>query len=341
MEKLRVGVVGLGGNGCAWVRGYGASAHAEVVGLCDLWPERLGGARQHAPQARGYADLDEMLCDERPEVLSVHTRDHLHAEPFVKGLEAGCHVLVEKPMGNTLGDLDRMCNAARRSDRKTRVGQILRFNPLFAELKRLVVDGVFGDLFYMEADYIHNLFVQADPARLNPHIGNLNWYLQHELPIVGGGVHQLDLLRWYADCNVVEVCGFGNAIAFPAMANNDCMAALFRFESGAVAKVTALYGPVGDRPPDANLALYGTKATFRRGQLMVGEGHDAEVTDLSDLGIQGHPFEPQLEHFLECLREDKPTLVDAFNGANSAAATIMAAEAIRTGEVQRVPVYAR
>ncbi len=341
MAALRVGVVGLGGNGCAWVRGYAASERAQVAALCDLNPGRLAQARALAPAAATYACLDEMLATEGLDVLSVHTPDHLHAEPFVKGLAAGCHVMVEKPMGNTMDDLARMTAAARRTDRKTHVGQILRFNPLFARLHELVGEGVFGRIFYMEADYIHNLLGQADEARRNPFIGNVNWYLEHEKPIVGGGVHQLDLLRWYAGCDVVEVQGFGNAIAFPAMNHGDCMAGLFRFASGAVAKVTALYGPVGERPAHCNMALYGTGATFRHGQLMVGSGHEVTVTDLSGLEIGGHPFEPQLEHFLTAILEDGPTLVDAFSGANSAAAIIMAAEAIATGRRQSIPTYER
>ncbi len=340
MGALKVGVVGCGHNGQAWARGYQASKRAELAAICDLWPERRDETKKLAPGAKAYANLDEMLEKEHLDVLSVHTSDHLHAEPFVKGMEAGCHVLVEKPMGNTMEDLERMTAVARRSDRKTHVGHILRFNPLFAEIKRLCAEGVLGEIFYLEADYIHNLFGQADPARLNPFTGNVNWYLEHEIPIVGGGVHQLDLLRWYADSNVVEVQGYGNSIAFPAMKNNDCMVAIFNFESGAVAKVAALYGPVGPRPPHCNMAVYGTRGTVRGGQLMVGEGHDAKVTDLAQKDIAGHPFEPQLEHFLECIIEDKPTLVDAFSGANSAAATIMAAEAIRTGEKQRVPIFA-
>ena len=341
MPLLRVAVVGLGHNGCAWVRGYEASQRAELVALCDLSEEKITEAKELAPDATGYADLDEMLEKEELDVLSVHTPDHLHAEPFVKGLEAGRHVLVEKPMGNTMEDLERMVAAARRSDRKTHVGQILRFNPFFAKVKELCADGTLGEIFYMEADYIHNLLYQAAAERFNPDLANVNWYLEHEKPIVGGGVHPLDLLRWYADSDVVEVDGFGNSIAFPAMRHNDCMVGIFKFESGAVAKVAALYGPVGDMARLYNLAVYGTKGTVRDGQLMVGEGHDVEVTDLSELEIGGHPFEPQLEHFLECIIEDEPTLVDAFSGANSAAATIKAAEAIRTGEKQAVPIYSR
>lgn len=341
MQALRVGIVGLGHNGRAWVSGYEGHPGTEVAALCDLWPERLAEAGKLAPGAKAYSSIDEMLRSAELDVLSVHTPDHLHAEPFVRGLEAGCHVVVEKPMANSVEDLERMVAAARGSDRKTLVGQVLRFNPLFAEVKRACAEGLLGEVFYMEADYIHNLLGQADPARLNPHIGDVNWYLRYELPIVGGGVHQLDLLRWFCDSDVVEVDGFGNSIAFPQMEHNDCMVAIFRFASGACAKVAALYGPVGERPPLCNMAIYGTRGTFRGGKLMVGEGHDARVTDLSHLEIAGHPYDPQIEHLVQCVQRDEPTLVDAFSGANSAVATIRAAEAIAEGCRKAVPVYRR
>lgn len=341
MERLRVGVVGLGHNGQAWVSGYAANPRAEVVGLCDFSEQKLEQAGQRVPGARRYTDLDTMLAEAALDVLSVHTPDHLHADPFIKGLQAGCHVMVEKPMGNTLEDLERMTAAARASDRKTHVGQILRFNPLFAELKRLVAEGVFGDIFYMEADYIHNLRCQADPARLDPHIGNINWYLEHEIPLVGGGVHPYDLLRWYADSEAVEVMGYGNSIAFPAMKNHDCQVAIFRFANDICAKVTALYGPVSEMARFYNMTIYGTKATFKGGLLTVDEEGELKTTDLSGLSVAGHPFDPQIEHFLAAIQEDKPTLVDAFSGANSAAATIMAAQAVRTGQKQAVPVFRR
>lgn len=341
MAKVRVGVVGLGHNGQAWVSGYESNARAEVVAVCDFSADKVAQARQRAPQARGYNRLADMLEQETLDAVSVHTPDHLHAEPFVQALEAGCHVLVEKPMGNTLEDLDRMTQAARQSDRKTHVGQILRFNPFFAKVKELCANGTLGEIFYLEGDYIHGLLCQADAARIDPNIGNINWYLDHEKPIVGGGVHPFDLLRWYADSEAVEVDGFGNSIAFPAMKHNDCMSAVFRFESGAVAKVAALYGPVGPMAPLYNLAVYGTKGTVRGGRLYVGQGHDAQETDLTYLSVHGHPYDPQIEHFLAAIQEDTPTLVDAFSGANSAAATIMAAEAINTGRRQTIPVYER
>ena len=345
MDRLRVGVVGLGHNGCSFASGYQQSDQAELVALCDLSPERIQMAIEHASadeHVGRYTRLEEMLEAEKLDVLSVHTPDHLHAEPFCMGLQAGCHVLVEKPMGNTMDDLVRMTHAAaNNSKQKTMVGHILRFNPFFAEVHRLCAAGELGEIFYLTADYIHHLKYQGDDERINPHIGSINWYLEHEKVLVGGGVHQFDLLRWYCGSNAVEVMGYGNSIAFPEMKQPDCMTAVFRMASGAVARVTGAYGIVGPRPRHCNLEVYGTEGTVRDGKVIRGTGHDqVTIEDISDRAIDGHPYEPEIEHFLDCIIQDKPTLVDAFEGASSAVATILAVEAIMTGEPQAVPRFA-
>ncbi len=341
MDQLRVGIVGLGNNGTNFIKCYGENPRAELVTLCDLRPDRAQGlANEHGVEL-AFTDLAQTLGEAELDVLSVHTPDHLHADPFVAGLEAGCHVFVEKPMGNTMEDIERMVAAARASDRKTAVGHILRFNPFCTEVHRLCASGEMGEIFYLEADYIHNLFGQADPVRINPQIGNINWYLEYEKPMVGGGAHQLDLLRWFAGSDVVEAFGYGNSIAFPAMKNNDCMSAVFKMASGAVAKVTALYGNIGPRPEHNNLEVYGTKGTIRGGKFMRGEGHDlTEEVDLTDRAIGGHPYDPEVNDFLDAIANDRRATCDAFDGANSAAATVLAAEAIVSGRPEAVPIYA-
>jgi predicted dehydrogenase len=337
---VKVGLVGLGGNGRAFVKAYMTNPKAQLVAVCDMWDARVEETRRTTGYAGpAYADLDEMLAKSSLDMLSVHTSDHQHAEPFVKALQAGKHAFVEKPMGNTIEDLNRMTAAAAQSDRKTMVGQILRFNPFFQKAKQLCDAGALGRIFYAEADYIHSLFQQGDAARVNPHTG-INWYLEKEIPIVGGGVHPFDLLRWFTRANAVRVKGFCNRIAFPQMKNADCQVALFDMSDGSIAKVAAAYGVVGQRPAFNNLVIHGTEGTVRGGKLLRGRhGHFTEE-DLT-VTYTGHPFEPESDHFLQCILEDKPTLVDAFDAANSAAACIVAAQAAAAGRTLRVPQYAR
>jgi len=341
MRKVNVGVVGLGGNGRAFVKGYLNSDQAVLAAVCDMWDDRVTMTRELTGyDGQVFDDLDAMLARGDIEAVSVHTSDHQHAEPFVKALEAGKHVLVEKPMGNTLEDLDRMTGAACAAPGcRTMVGQILRFNPCFRRVRELCQAGTLGRIFYMEADYVHSLFQQGDPARINPHTG-INWYLEKEIPLVGGGVHAFDLLRWFSGANAVEVKGACNRVAFPGMKSADCQVALFTMSDGSIAKTTAAYGVVGQRPDFNNLVIHGTEGTIRNGKLL--KGRHGHFTD-EDVAVEygGHPFEPEMEHFLDCIINDKPTLVDAFDGANSAAACIVGAQAAATGATLPVPEYVR
>ena len=338
MDKVKVAILGLGGDGRAFTKGYLTTERCEVVAVCDMWEDRIGIAREQTGfEGPAYTDYDEMLEKAGADAVSVHTSDHLHAEPFVKALEAGKHVIVEKPMGNTIEDLDRMTAAAARSGRKTMVGQILRFNPFFQKVKELCDSGALGRIFYTEADYIHALHQQADSARIHPKTG-INWYLEKEIPIVGGGIHPFDLLRWFTNANAVEVKGYCNRVAFPEMKSADCQIGVFTMSDGSIAKATAAYGVVGARPKFNNLIVHGTEGTIRNGKLSRGKHGEFSEEDLA-VEYSGHPFEPEIGHFLECILEDQPTLVDAFDGANSAAACIVAAQAAETGETLGVPQY--
>lgn len=335
---VRMGFIGLGHNGMAHVAAHKLCPLSEVVAVCDYSEEKTKLASEKFGIPNRYHDYS-MLERDDIDAVSIHTPDHLHAEPFVRALEAGKHVFVEKPMGNSLEDLERMVDAAQRHPKqKTMVGHILRFNPMFAHVKKLVTDGVLGELFYMECDYVHNLRSQGDPARFSPEI-KMNWYLDKEIPMVGGGGHPFDLLRWYASEPVVEVTGYSNRKAFPAMVNDDCQICLFRFASGTIAKVAATYGCVAPYAYLNNLTVYGTRGTVNRDKICLDEGKE-EYRDLGVSPIAGHPYDPEVMDFLSAILEDRPTLIDAYDGANSAAAVIVGAQAAAEGRPMKVPCYA-
>ena len=87
---------------------------------------------------------------------------------------------------------------------KIAVGYILRFNPVYRGDPRALRSGQLGQIYYLEGDYIHNLLYQAKQTDTRT---GVNWYLEYERPIVGGGSHPLDLLRWFSGAQVVEVAG--------------------------------------------------------------------------------------------------------------------------------------
>jgi len=193
----------------------------------------------------------------------------------------------------------------------------------------------------MEGDYIHNLLYQAKQTDT---LTGINWYLEYERPIVGGGSHPLDLLRWFAGAQVVAVCGYSNHVAFPAMKQDDCQVALFRFDDGTVAKVAALYAPRLGMAPYNNLRVYGTRGTVERDQVAIAKNAADVHPVLRPVAVDriaGHPFDREIEDWLDAIREDRNSRCDLFDGANSTIAALVATEAMATGKTLPVPVFHR
>jgi len=341
---VRVGFVGLGRNGLAHARAHRELGRSEIVALCDRNPEALRAAGKLLGVERLYTG-DDFYADPDVEAISIHTGDPYHREPFLRALEAGKHILIEKPLANSEGDVYEMVAAARRAPAtlKIQVGYILRFNPVFEAIQRAAREGRLGDIYYMEADYIHNLLCQAEQT--DPHTGR-NWYLEEELPMVGGGSHALDLLRWISGKEVAAVSAYARRAAFPAMRHEDCQVALYRFADGSIAKVAALYAPRCARPPMSNLRLYGTRGTVERDAIALSKDesdvHPA-FRPVAAEGVAGHPFHDEIADcdWLDAIVQDRPPRIGLLDGANSTLATLCAVRAAREGTQVAVPVLER
>ena len=326
MSKIGVGVIGLGRNGSSFLPIYAKHPDAELIGISDLIPENLARLKSEFDVPVATMDYRDILERDDIHAISIHTPDHLHKQPFVDALRAGKHVLVEKPMANSIPDLLEMTAAARASDRKTLVGQIMRFNPLFQRIKAMIANGDLGEIFYAEGDYIHDLRYQA--GQVDPLTGT-NWYLEQECPIVGGSVHPVDLLRWFVG-DIVEAYAFGSRAEFAEMKEDASIVATFRFANGAIGKSTALYAPRTHMPKAYNLALYGTKGTILRDTICMEGESDFRPIDV--VCPPGHPYDPEVAHFIKCIINDEPTLCNAFDGARSAMAVLAARESLHTGK---------
>jgi predicted dehydrogenase len=208
----------------------------------------------------------------------------------------------------------------------------------FGIAERYTDDAIFADP-RIEADYIHNLFYQANQT--DPVTGR-NWYLEQEIPMVGGGSHALDLLRWISGKEVTRVWGYANHESFPAMTNDDCQVCLFRFADGAIAKVAALYGPRAPMPPFNNLRIYGTNGTVERDAVGVSGSPEDVHPVLQPVGgprVQGHPYLPEIEDWLVAIQTNGPPRTPLWDGANSTIATLAAARALREGVEVDVPRF--
>jgi len=107
---LRIGIIGLGSNGVAHLRAHLQLGKSEVVALCDRDSGRLSEAVS-LTGARGFTDIGDFFAFREIEGISINTGDPFHAEPFVRAMDAGLHVLVEKPVANSEEDIRAMARA--------------------------------------------------------------------------------------------------------------------------------------------------------------------------------------------------------------------------------------
>ncbi len=143
----RIGIVGVG-----WWATFNhiptiqASPDAEIVAICDLDQQRLDIASRKFGINACYTDLEEMLARENLDGVMVSTPHVAHTHPAISALQAGCHVLVEKPMATTAADGRAIADAARKAGREVLVPTGMNFTDFTAKAARMVRDGRIGEV---------------------------------------------------------------------------------------------------------------------------------------------------------------------------------------------------
>nr|WP_294695009.1 Gfo/Idh/MocA family oxidoreductase [uncultured Friedmanniella sp.] len=188
MSRLRVAVVGAGAIASAHLDAYRREPLAQVVAVCDRHPERAAGLAERYGVPEVHATVADLLADDRVEAVSLCTANASHAELAVAVLEAGRHVLVEKPLATSLADAVAVERAATATGRVAQVGFVRRFSGNVVALKRFVDAGDLGEVYYARAT---NLRRAGHPG---------GWYGDRERsgggPLIDIGSHVLDLC-WY------------------------------------------------------------------------------------------------------------------------------------------------
>ncbi len=205
-KRFRVGIIGCGGiaNG-KHMPSIKAIDRADMVAFCDLIEERaVKAAKEYGtPDAKVYTDYRELLKDESIEVVHVCTPNRMHAEISIAALDAGKHVMCEKPMAKTAADARAMVEAAKRSGKKLTIGYQHRSKAEAIYLKNVVDRGDLGEIYYAHAYAIRR--------RGTPNWGVfLNEYEQGGGPLIDIATHSLDLTLYlmnnYEPRMVVGTC---------------------------------------------------------------------------------------------------------------------------------------
>ena len=147
---VRVGMLGYGAIGHEHAVAIGLTAGLELSAVCDPNPLRIEAARAFAPDVRGHAEGDALLADDEVDLVIVSTPPNTHADWVLRALQAGKHVVVEKPFCITVEEADRQLAAAAEAGLTLAVYQNRRWDADYLAVKRAVRSGRLGEVFHLE-----------------------------------------------------------------------------------------------------------------------------------------------------------------------------------------------
>ena len=192
MEKLRIGIIGCGGiaNG-KHMPALSKIKEVEMVAFCDLIEEKAVKAAEKygTADAKVYTDYKELLKDDTISVIHVCTPNRSHSFITVDALEAGKHVMCEKPMAKTYAEAKKMLEASERTGKKLTIGYQSRWRGDSQYMKQVCENGELGDIYYARAIALRRRAVPTWGVFLNE-------YEQGGGPLIDIGTHALDLALW-------------------------------------------------------------------------------------------------------------------------------------------------
>ena len=192
MDKVRIGIIGCGGiANNKHMPALHRLPDVELVAFCDIIVERAEkAAKEYGVEgAKVYEDYKELLKDETIDVVHVLTPNREHSFITVDALEAGKHVMCEKPMAINTEEAQKMLDAAKRTGKKLTIGYQNRYRPDSWYLKRACDNGDLGEIYYAKAHAIRRRAVPTWGVFLNE-------AEQGGGPLIDIGTHALDLTLW-------------------------------------------------------------------------------------------------------------------------------------------------
>lgn len=188
-KKFKVGVIGLGGIANTHVPGWNSSPYTEIVAGSDINPAVFSTWREKYGVNRFSENFMDLINDPEIDIIDICTPNMFHADQAVAAMEAGKHVLCEKPLAPTPSEIRRMIEARDRTGKMLMTAQHFRFKGNSQAMKAEIDQGVLGDVYHARAWMLRRSGLPVSPTfiyKANSGGG----------PCIDIGVHILDLTLW-------------------------------------------------------------------------------------------------------------------------------------------------
>ncbi len=312
-EQVNLGVIGTGWPGQQHARVMSAIAGAHLYGCADLDEVRRREFEVTFSPKRSGSEYHELLLDPDLHAVIICLPNFLHFPASLAALEAGKHVLCEKPPTMTAAEMKILQKAASDRGLVYFFGRQFRFTPEMRAAKEVVAAGRLGTIYFAKATWVRSRGIPQ---------GIGGWFTEKKRSgggaLIDIGVHALDSV-WYlmgtprpVSVSAQVYRNFGHLVRDPVFDVEDAAYAFIRFENGAVVHLeTSWAGNLPDDIPQGeyfgrelnNSIVYGTKGTLRLKPLTLFEDKSGALETVPlDLPDNSDSFELQLRNFVDAIR---------------------------------------
>jgi len=315
MKKYNVGIIGYGWAATAHIEAINKTKQAQVTAIYSSRPlDEAELSAKHGGKIKAYQDIDAMLADPDIDVVDITSYPSQHRNQAVAAANAKKHIILEKPMANSLQEVREIVAAAKANGVKGCVCFECRYSGQFQSTKAIIDEGLLGEVHYGEVDYYHGI---------GPWYGQFRWNIGKKdggSALLTAGCHALDALLMVMPGEVESVTSFSTkskSEIFAPYEYDTTSVTLVKFKNGAVGKTAAVVdclqpyyfhthlvgseGSLLDNKIHSNKLKTDKKAW---GQLSM---HMLDSGDVSD-----HPYQTQFQAFFDALDEGKDMPLTSF-----------------------------
>ncbi|MFH1615894.1 MAG: Gfo/Idh/MocA family oxidoreductase [Planctomycetota bacterium] len=328
-------VIGTGWVAGEHIKAYMKNPNTEIRGLCDIIEGKAEsvGAQLGIDCAVG-TDYKALVRRDDIDVISICSINSAHFAQAKTVIEAGKHVLVEKPLCFTFDEARELKKLTLEKKVKTGVGFVARWYSAIKGLKKIFDRGLIGEPFYIESDYWH----QIAPG----------WKSTAETAgscLLMAGCHAVDLVRYFqkGDAEPTEVFGYSVAPSWRKdFTYEPTISFLIKFDNGSVGKVASSLE--ANMPYAFHLQVMGTEGAIRERKVysekLLGDKLFMDVPGVypDDWNVTHHPFDEEIDHLIDCIINDKEPMISILDAYKTYELVFAAELSAETGKPVKLPL---
>lgn len=328
-KKYNVGIIGYGWAATAHIDAINASKQAQVTAVYSSRPlDSATLSAKHGGKIKAYTTVEALLADPDIHVVDITSYPSQHCAQAVAAAKAKKHIILEKPMANSLTEVRQIVEAAAQNGVKGCVCFECRFSNQMTATKALLDQGLVGELHYVEVDYYHGI---------GPWYGQYRWNIGKKdggSALLTAGCHALDALLMCIPSEVESVTSLSSKSKsndFTLYEYDTTAVTIIKFKNGAVGKCAAVVDC--HQPYYFHTHLIGSHGSilddkFHSTKLQTNKAHWCKLSlKMLDSGdVSDHPYQEQFQAFFDALDKGQDMPLTSFRESLRTFEVIFAAD---------------